>query len=307
MADKPRNTNSEASSRSPSNSNAAGEKIREKLRKKLFDSLQNYKTEEERIQFLVQRILDLEASNTDLRKECEQIKRQNGQISVFEKKVNSLEKQLSKTEMAKSKLEELCRELNKSNKDEKEQNQLRLKALQTVHNDTVNNLKKSLSEIQQSVGAKNEHDKKVAEVEKLSFNLNQLATDYDKRLKDLKKLYDEREDDMKTITREKEDEMTKLRAQIDGMNKRVSGVFDENVHLKQQILTSEQKAQKSIESELGLRKMLDDYSSKYAKLLNSLTQSNKSFDRVKEDMGKVYLIFCFSYMFHYVLSTIVHM
>lgn len=72
-------------------------------------------------------------------------------------------------------------------------------------------------------------------------------------------------------------------------------------------MTSEQKAQKSIESELGLRKMLDDYSSKYAKLLNSLTQSNKSFDRVKEDMGKVYLIFCFSYMFHYVLSTIVHM
>lgn len=40
---------------------------------------------------------------------------------------------------------------------------------------------------------------------------------------------------MKTITREKEDEMTKLRAQIDGMNKRVSGVFDENVHLKQQV------------------------------------------------------------------------
>jgi DNA anti-recombination protein RmuC len=86
-----------------------------------------------------------------------------------------MEKQLSKAEMAKSKLEELCRELNKANKNEKELNQQRLKSLQLTHGETVNGLKHTLSEIQESVAAKQEHTKRVAEVEKLSTHLNELV------------------------------------------------------------------------------------------------------------------------------------
>jgi hypothetical protein len=98
---------------------------------------------------------------------------------------------LSKMEVAKSKLEQLCRELNKAQREEKEHNQLRfvpaveilvqkfqnfsfrLKQMQTTHTDTVESFKKSLAEIQQSVEAKQEHSKRVADVERLSNNLNQ--------------------------------------------------------------------------------------------------------------------------------------
>lgn len=53
------------------------------------------------------------------------------------------------------------------------------------------------------------------------------------------------------------------------------------------MLASEDRVKKSIESEVGMRKLLDDYSTKYAALTKSLSQSNSSFDKVKEQMSKV--------------------
>lgn len=95
---------------------------------------------------------------------------------------------LSKTELSKSKLEQLCRELNKSQKEEKEQSQQRFKIMKKTHEETVDAFKKSLAEIQQSVQSKQEQKSKAADVEKLSDNLDRLAEDYDTRLKELKKL-----------------------------------------------------------------------------------------------------------------------
>lgn len=95
---------------------------------------------------------------------------------------------LSKTEFSKSKLEVLCRELNKVQKAEKEQNQQKLKLLQKTHQETVDSFKKSLNEIQMSVTAKNEHSEKMADVERLSLSLSNLSEDYTKKLNDLKRL-----------------------------------------------------------------------------------------------------------------------
>lgn len=96
-------------------------------------------------------------------------------MKCFLQKLGAADKLLSKTEVAKSKLEQLCRELQKSQKEEKEQNQLRCKQMQAVHAETVDSFKKSLAEIQQSVEAKQEHSRRVADVEKLSSSLNQFV------------------------------------------------------------------------------------------------------------------------------------
>jgi len=186
--------------------------------------------------------------------------------------------------MAKSKLEELSRELNKSLKAEKELNNQKLKTLQASHNEAVNSIKQNF---QQSVESKQDHALRVAEVEKLSDHLNQLANDYDKRLKDLKQLYDDREADMSIMAKAKEEEITVMKDQVEAMKKRVLDVFGENVKVKSQLLESEEKVQASMESELTLRKTLDEYSSKYSKLLKSFGQSSKSFDKVKDDMGRM--------------------
>lgn len=44
--------------------------------------------------------------------------------------------------------------------------------MQTVHSDTIDSFKKSLAEIQQNMEAKQEHTKRMAEVEILSNSLN---------------------------------------------------------------------------------------------------------------------------------------
>lgn len=82
---------------------------------------------------------------------------------------------LSKTELSKSKLEQLCRELQTRNKSQEQ-----------AHQQAVEAFKKSLADIQKSVDARKEQT--VPNVEKLSANLNELAKEYDTRLKDLKKL-----------------------------------------------------------------------------------------------------------------------
>lgn len=95
---------------------------------------------------------------------------------------------LTKTELAKTKLEELCRELNKSNKEIQEKNHQKFKLLEEQHAQTVEKLRESLGDIKKTVDEKEEQSKKVADVEMLSSNLKQLSSEYEKRLGDLKKL-----------------------------------------------------------------------------------------------------------------------
>lgn len=95
---------------------------------------------------------------------------------------------LSKSELSKSKLEDLCRQLNKQKKDEAEASVLKLKKLEKIHHDTVEGLRNSLVEIQQSVNSRDEQAKKMKDVEEISKSLTGLAGEYEKRLADLRTL-----------------------------------------------------------------------------------------------------------------------
>lgn len=258
----------------------------EKIRSNIQNSLSNIK-EEEQIGFLMQRLVNVEADKNKVIGNLEKLEKENTKIPLLERKLSSVEKMLSKTELSKSKLEQLCRELNKSQKEEKEQSQQRFKIMKKTHEETVDAFKKSLAEIQQSVQSKQEQKSKAADVEKLSDNLDRLAEDYDTRLKELKKLYENRETDFKLICKTKDEEIDLLRAELDVVQKRIKEVWDENVKLKKDLLTSEEKVRNSLEAEINLRKMLDSYSAKYSKLLKSLSNSNESFDKVKKEMEKM--------------------
>ncbi|KAF7634112.1 hypothetical protein Mgra_00006532 [Meloidogyne graminicola] len=259
------------------------EKARDKQRRRICEAITGLKPEDQ-IEYLISRLSELHVSSGDQKKELEQIKRENGKLNT---KNDSLQKMLSKTEMSKSKLEQLCRELSKAQREEKEANQLRLKNIQVAHAETVESFKKSLAEIQHSVESKQEHSKRVADVEKLSSNLNQMAADYETRLNEIKKLYDERDADLAKVALAKDKELGLMRQQIEEMQKRVGEVFSENVQLKKQSLNDETRLKTSVEAELKTRKLLDEYAKKYAALTESLANTNGSFDNVKEQMTKM--------------------
>ncbi|KAL7074122.1 hypothetical protein ACQ4LE_006695 [Meloidogyne hapla] len=259
------------------------EKAREKQRRRICEAITGLKPEDQ-IEFLISRLAESDVANGDQKKELEQIKRENGKLNT---KLDSVQKMLSKTELSKSKLEQLCRELSKAQREEKEANQHRLKHIQAAHADTVESFKKSLADIQHSVESKQEHSKRVADVERLSNNLNQMAADYETRLNEIKKLYDERDADLAKVASAKDKELGLMRVQIEEMQKRVSEVFSENVQLKKQSLNDETRLKASVEAELKTRKLLDEYAQKYSALTESLANTNGSFDNVKEQMTKM--------------------
>jgi chromosome segregation ATPase len=258
-----------ASSSSSSSSNDATEKSR----KKLIDKLESVK-DEEKINYLINRILSTDSDAEKAKNEAEKLRQINSQNKLLSKKVDSLETLLSKTEVSKSKLEHLCRELQTRNKQQEQ-----------AHQQTVEAFKKSLGDIQKSVDARK--DQHMPNVEQLSANLNDLASEYDSRLKDLKKLYEDREDSIHTIAKAKEEEISILRTELDGMQAKIHAVFEENVNLKRELLRSEEKVKRAIESELALRKMVDTYSEKYSSLMKNLANSNEAFDKMKKEMTKM--------------------
>jgi hypothetical protein len=114
------------------------EKAREKQRRRIGEAITGLKPEDQ-VEFLISRLAEAEVANGEQRKEADLAKRDNGRLTTvklrekggFEpiltlfQKLDAAQKLLSKTEVAKSKLEQLCRELNKQQREEKEQNQIR--------------------------------------------------------------------------------------------------------------------------------------------------------------------------------------
>jgi hypothetical protein len=90
--------------------------------------------------------------------------------------------------LAKIKLEELCRELNRTNKEIKEKNEERLKKMELAHSEIIASLKASFLDIQKSVTAREDQKKCIADVDNLSEKLKRLSTEYENRLADLKNL-----------------------------------------------------------------------------------------------------------------------
>uniref|UniRef100_A0A915LMR0 Uncharacterized protein n=1 Tax=Meloidogyne javanica TaxID=6303 RepID=A0A915LMR0_MELJA len=239
------------SSSAPAVASPAIEKAREKQRRRICEAITGLKPEDQ-IEFLISRLAESDVSTGEQKKELEQTKRENGKLNL---KLDSVQKMLSKAELSKSKLEQL-------------------KHIQATHADTVESFKKSLADIQHSVESKQEHSKRVADVERLSTNLNQMAADYETRLNEIKKLYDERDADLAKVASAKDKELGLMRVQIEEMQKRVSEVFSENVQLKKQSLNDETRLKESVEAELKTRQLLDEYAHKYAALTESLSSTN---------------------------------
>jgi chromosome segregation ATPase len=270
----------------PADKSKNGSGVADEAKQKVLDSLSKIK-EEDKLNFLVNRLVQHEIDSAKSKNDTQQLEAQTKRASLLEKQVGMLQGMLTKTELSKAKLEELCRELNKANKEISEKNAQRLRLLEENHRNTVEKLKESLGDIQKTVNEKREHTQRVADVEQLSTSLKELSSEYEKRLNDLKTLYEERETSLETISKNKDDEINILKTELKDMHERVQQVFTENVKLKKQLIENDTKMKTTLESEIEMRKLLNDYATKYQNLLSSLASSNESFDRVKKEMARM--------------------
>ncbi|CAD5207162.1 unnamed protein product [Bursaphelenchus okinawaensis] len=261
-------------------------KTKADVKKAVLGQLEAVK-EDERVNYLINKLVNVEFESEKSIETAKQLKVEVEKLSGVEKKLQSTEKMLSRAELSKSKLEELCRELNRSKKEEADRNVQKLKEIERNHQETVENFKKSLGDIQLSVDARKEQAKRMQDVEEISKSLTTLSEEYETRLKELKTLYEDREDKVKDMMKTKDEELNHLRKEIDNMRGKVEGVFKENVNLKQELLGKERAFQEAVASEIQTKKVIESYGDKYSDLVNTLEKSNKAFERARTDMGKM--------------------
>uniref|UniRef100_A0A7E4UML8 GED domain-containing protein n=1 Tax=Panagrellus redivivus TaxID=6233 RepID=A0A7E4UML8_PANRE len=266
--------------------NNGGKTTVEDVKAKILGQLDNIK-ESDRTNFLVNKLVQFELDAAKAKAENTQLAMQTKRAGLLEKKVTALESMLTKTEMAKSKLEDLCRELNKSSKEAQERNAQKFKLMEENHVLTVEKLKESLADIQKSVTAKHEVEKRAVDVEKLSDSLKELSTEYEKRLGDLKALYEDREESLESISKNKDAEVTILKTEMKNMHNKMHEVLQDNVNLKKELIANDSKMKDTLESEMQMRKLLNNYSEKYQNLLQNLARSNESFNKVKNEMKRM--------------------
>ncbi|KAI6207746.1 Protein disulfide-isomerase TMX3 [Aphelenchoides besseyi] len=239
------------------------------------------------VNFLVNRLVSVDVETSKARNEVKTLREQAKKSTLLEKKLQTVEKALSKAELAKTKLEELCRQLNRSKKEDAEANFQQLKRMEQAHAESLDKFKSSIGDMQLSIEGRKEQAQRMEDVEKLSASLADLSVEYEKRLKELKNLYEEREHSIKEMVAHKDEELEHLRGEINGMKDKIQSVFQENVDLKRELMHNEEKVKKAIESDLMGRQTIESYGSKYKELLQTLEQSNISFDRARNDMTKM--------------------
>ncbi|CAD5210549.1 unnamed protein product [Bursaphelenchus xylophilus] len=256
------------------------------VKKAILGQLEAIK-EEDRLNFLINRLTNVEFESEKSIETAKYLKTETDRLAGIEKKLQNTEKMLSRAELSKSKLEELCRELNRSKKEEADRNVQKLREIERNHQETVENFKKSLGDIQSSVDARKEQAKRMQDVEDISKSLTSLSEEYETRLRELKTLYEDREDKVKDMMKTKDDELKHLRKEIEGMRSKVEGVFRENVELKQELLNKERAFQEAVTAEINTKKVIESYGDKYGELVGTLEKSNKAFERARTDMTKM--------------------
>jgi chromosome segregation ATPase len=121
-----------------------------------------------------------------------------------------------RTMLAKLKLETLCRELQKCNKQVKEENVERLKQMEQSRQDMVDQFKASLSDIQKSMDAGKERSERLsADNQQLAAKLRELANQYEDKLKCLADQYEQKHKYAQQLATTKDMELQLADAKLD--------------------------------------------------------------------------------------------
>uniref|UniRef100_A0A914VJW2 Alpha-taxilin n=1 Tax=Plectus sambesii TaxID=2011161 RepID=A0A914VJW2_9BILA len=244
----------------------------------LKKSLSQYNTADAKVDALV-------ASQTLLLEEKrlmqKTLKDQQKMFNAMTKKLERKEQDHQKTLLAKTKLETLCRELQKFNREIKEENLERLKKHEASRQEMVEQFRRSLGEIQQSMDSGKDRSERLAE------DNQELST----KLKGLAEQYENREDHAKQLVAAKDIEVKLYDAKMQSAQLQLQKVTEEKLRAEHALLVKLQErdvqVKEALASEMAMRDQITKYSAKYDELHKSLASSNETFDRFKREIEKM--------------------
>ncbi|PIO60520.1 hypothetical protein TELCIR_17982 [Teladorsagia circumcincta] len=138
---------------------------------------------EEKVAKLVKRLADSEEHNVKLREKAAQVDKLTKVNTNLEKKLEKANQILLKTEDAKGKLEDLCRELQKMNKQIREDSLNKVRLLEHERHQAVEQLRGALKGIEASMNEGRERsDALAADNGRLAVKLKELGEEYESRM-----------------------------------------------------------------------------------------------------------------------------
>ncbi|PAV90259.1 hypothetical protein WR25_18249 [Diploscapter pachys] len=245
---------------------------------------------EDKLAKVVSQLAESEAQNVQLRQKAGQVDTLTKANAQLEKKLDKANQILLRTEEAKSKLEELCRELQKMNKQIREDSVNKVKMLEAERQKAVEQLRGTLSEIERNMKEGRERSDSLADDNKrLAERLGDLSKEYETRVNAIQEQYKAKESYWEEYNKARDVEVKLLKTKLEASSINIQKLGLEKEELAKNLVEGTVKVGGAMETEKLLREQVKQYAEKYSELMKSLTNSNQAFDKFKKEIDRVTL------------------
>ncbi|XP_010135928.1 PREDICTED: beta-taxilin [Buceros rhinoceros silvestris] len=244
----------------------------------LMQSLNKLNTPEEKLDMLFKKYAELLEEHRAEQKKLKYLQKRQAQIT---KEKDQLQSEHSRAVLARSKLESLCRELQRHNKNLKEETIQRAREEDEKRKEITNHFQGTLSEIQAQIEQQSERNMKLCqENTELAEKLKSIIDQYELREEHLDKIFKHRELQQKLVD-------AKLEQSQEMMKEAEERHQKEKEYLLNQAAEWKLQAKMLKEQETVLQAQITLYSERFEEFQKTLTKSNEVFATFKQEMEKM--------------------
>ncbi|NXT60961.1 TXLNB protein, partial [Chaetops frenatus] len=244
----------------------------------LMQSLNKLNTPEEKLDLLFKKYAELLEEHRAEQKKLKYLQKRQAQIT---KEKDQLQSEHSRAILARSKLESLCRELQRHNKNLKEETIQRAREEDEKRKEITNHFQGTLSEIQAQIEQQSERNMKLCqENTELAEKLKSIIDQYELREEHLDKIFKHRELQQKLVD-------AKLEQSQEMMKEAEERHQKEKEYLLNQAAEWKLQAKMLKEQETVLQAQITLYSERFEEFQKTLAKSNEVFATFKQEMEKM--------------------
>ncbi|KAF7994085.1 hypothetical protein HCN44_011354 [Aphidius gifuensis] len=209
------------------------------------------------------------------------IKMTEGKVTKMQQENEQCQQQRSKAVLARSRLENLCRELQKLNKAQKEEVDLKLRIEEEKRKEISATFQSAFTEMNTLTAKNAEKNKKMREE---NAQMKEKIKSVRERIELSEKQFDTVRQQAQLEVQLAEAKTAKLKME---MTSEKENLLKEKQQLLLQLTESQVKIQELGATEVSLRNQISMYTEKYDDFQNALTKSNKVFSGFNEEMAKM--------------------
>ncbi|NWI93104.1 TXLNB protein, partial [Pitta sordida] len=244
----------------------------------LMQSLNKLNTPEEKLDLLFKKYAELLEEHRAEQKKLKYLQKRQAQIT---KEKDQLQSEHSRAILARSKLESLCRELQRHNKNLKEETIQRAREEDEKRKEITNHFQGTLSEIQAQIEQQSERNMKLCqENTELAEKLKSIIDQYELREEHLDKIFKHRELQQKLVDAKLEQSQEMMKEAEERHQKEKEYLLNEAAEWKLQ-------AKMLKEQETVLQAQITLYSERFEEFQKTLAKSNEVFATFKQEMEKM--------------------